>query len=97
MVRSIMLVTLLAAATMAGTGTAISNPRHHRHHHAHAGARPGPTGHAGIPYGAAQAPTPDCRYPDGTPFDPDIIGGAKPCRRRRAGREPGRFRSLSGY
>ena len=19
---------------------------------------------------------PDCRYPDGTPFDPDIIGGA---------------------
>lgn len=65
---------LLLAAVLAAS-SACAAPRHgHRHaarHPAHSYA-----GYAaGRPYATAASPSPTCRYADGTPYDPDIIGG----------------------
>lgn len=70
MMRSGMLG-LLVAVTLAGPTCAAS--RHgHRHAARHAAAH---RAAAGRPYATSVSPSPTCRYPDGTPFDPDIIGG----------------------
>ena len=74
------LLGLLLAATLLGTapGQAAVHHRHYAHaarHQAYHAAR----GDAGYgyarPYAGTVSPTITCRYPDGTPFDPDIIGG----------------------
>ena len=68
---------LLVAAALVGSGSVQAATHHHR-------AALGQSRHAvrrhvgyggGRPYGNPVSPTVTCRYPDGTPYDPDIIGG----------------------
>ena len=47
----------------------------HRLHHATAHAQASRHRMPQVPYGNDAGPTPTCRYADGTPYDPDIIGG----------------------
>ncbi len=74
------LLGLLLAATFLGTvpGQAAVHHRHYpvaaRHQARHAARRYAGAGYA-RPYASEVSPTITCRYPDGTPFDPDIIGG----------------------
>ena len=63
---------LLAFAAL-GPSVAAAHALRHRHHLA--SHRPNPRVLAVRGYGRASDPTTTCRYPDGTPFDPDIIGG----------------------
>lgn len=79
MARKKMLGLLLAAA-LTGAGPARATPQHGRHAPVvrHPARHPGHR-HAAAPaqpYASRILPTPTCRYPDGTPYDPDIIGGA---------------------
>lgn len=73
MTRRDMLGLLVAAAVVAGPARAA--PARRSHHHA---ARR-PASHVALqarrPYASSVSPSPTCRYPDGTPYDPDIIGG----------------------
>ena len=77
MTRPVLLGTLLAA--MVGTAVTPGAARavHHRRHRHIAAHRAGPVyyGEPGRPYSSSVSPTITCRYADGTPFDPDIIGG----------------------
>lgn len=69
---------LLLVAALVGSGPAWAKVRHHRHGSATGiQARHGDRRHAGTgrPYASAVSPTITCRYPDGTPYDPDILGG----------------------
>ncbi len=65
-----------AVIALIALGSSANADVRHRPRHAHA-----TTAHRHVARGAARAygfgydPTPTCRYPDGTPFDPDIIGG----------------------
>ena len=77
MVRMVLLATaalVCAVPSAAATSTyrRAAHGRHHRSAHRRAGLRHGDVGGS---YGSAASPTPTCRYPDGTPYDPDIIGG----------------------
>ena len=63
---------LLVVAALLGTGPGWA-ATHHRRTHA-SRHLPRFAGY-GRPYGVPASPTPTCRYPDGTPYDPDIIGG----------------------
>ena len=64
-------------------GTAASDatvPRGHAHHRSlrrhHRAVRQAAGADRAAPYASdAYDGKPDCRYPDGTPFDPDVIGG----------------------
>lgn len=65
------------ALVLGGMQQGLAHP-HHRTHHSHVVRQPAPrlAQSYGYPYGSPGFdPGPDCRYPDGTPFDPDIIGG----------------------
>ena len=67
----------LFLALLVGAGPAWAATQHQRHAHAsrqhfHHAKR----SHAGAPYVSQVSPTPTCRYSNGTPYDPDIIGGA---------------------
>ena len=82
---SVIVRTLLCAALATLGSGALANVRHHPRHgrqaraataRRHAVVRTGAAyGHAARPYGYGYDLTPNCRYADGTPFDPDIIGG----------------------
>ena len=64
----------LLVATL-GAGPSFAEKPHHRQRHArHARLRQLQARSPAV-YGTTVSPTPDCRYADGTPFDPDIIGG----------------------
>lgn len=63
---------LLVVATLLGTDLSCAATHHRRSHASHHHPR-----FAGYsrPYSSQRLPTPTCRYADGTPYDPDIIGG----------------------
>lgn len=72
------LLGLLLTAALAGAGQGWATTQHHRHAHgARHHVRGATRGDAASsrPYASPILPTPTCRYPDGTPYDPDIIGG----------------------
>ena len=77
LVRSCLLVGAIAVALPGAPDAQASPPVatrariHRRAHHRSRVARSAPA----PGYGTTYSPSPDCRYPDGTPFDPDIIGG----------------------
>ena len=77
MKRSILLSTISALALCAAPASAAMRVVHHPHHpHHRAATRYAATGYGAVrPYASRVSPTITCRYADGTPFDPDIIGG----------------------
>ena len=74
-------LSICAALVITGS-CAVAGVRHHRREthaaipHRHGAIRSAASrGQPGRVYGYVPDPTPTCRYADGTPFDPDIIGG----------------------
>ena len=65
----------LVLALLANSGSASASLRHRHDRHHRSIIRPQTFG-VDDAYAARRTAKPDCRYPDGTPFDPDIIGGA---------------------
>ena len=73
MLRSLLLVTLFVAPAFAPSASAHTHNRHHRH----TAQRHGSVMRNGLygGYSSPVSPTTTCRYADGTPYDPDVIGG----------------------
>ena len=74
MVRSFLLGTLFLGLAFAGpAASACTHTRHHRH----TARQPGSVMRNGLygGYSSPVSPTTTCRYADGTPYDPDVIGG----------------------
>lgn len=67
---------LLAVTMVTGADARSEHRSNHIRHGRHRVAKQAAGAYAAEPgrYGAPDG-KPDCRYPDGTPFDPDIIGG----------------------
>ena len=79
MLRSVGRIGLCLMVTILGAGPSVASKTHFHHRQRHAGRAHAPLrqlqARSPSAYGTNLSPTPDCRYPDGTPFDPDIIGG----------------------
>ena len=74
------IIGLTLAAVLLGIAPGEASVHHrHRAHAARPQARHVARRYAGLgyarPYASPVSPTITCRYRDGTPFDPDIIGG----------------------
>lgn len=72
-IESAMIVSL-ACAVPTWAAARVADHRHHARHHRHA-APYGGYGYGRRPYASSVSPTITCYYPDGMPYDPDIIGG----------------------